>query len=372
MIKLLLLDDDYKFHTYISDMLSTLSQLTFTLSLFDNYEEALDQLNQHTFDLCLVDYNLGDRQDRTGIDFIREAIAQKPFLPFILLTANRDESLVRDGIDVGAIDFIQKTSLNPALLNKAIHYSIKQSQNLQELDALYQQVKLANQIKSDMIRLAAHDIKNPLSTIHLAVDLINLTSDPASHEKYIERIKASSQRIQEIINDVLNLERLEDMSNLQPINLNHIVHSVYFEYATQAREKQQTVLFAGDETLIVNGVAGQLREVVHNLISNAFKYTPQKGHVEIRVECADDMAIVRIKDTGCGIPQHAHEQLFQPFTRIHTPETADIDGTGLGLYLVKRIVERHQGEVIFESEYGVGSTFGFCLPLVQDGAQSQS
>jgi signal transduction histidine kinase len=109
----------------------------------------------------------------------------------------------------------------------------------------------------------------------------------------------------------------------------------------------------------VKGDIAQLREAMDNLIGNAIKYTPDKGSITVRLRVNGDSAIFEVKDSGIGIPKDQQARLFQPFFRVKSSETAKIEGTGLGLHLVKNIVERHQGKMRVHTVYGEGSTFGF-------------
>jgi two-component system phosphate regulon sensor histidine kinase PhoR len=101
---------------------------------------------------------------------------------------------------------------------------------------------------------------------------------------------------------------------------------------------------------------------VDNLIGNAIKYTPENGAVTVRLSSEAGGIIFEVEDTGFGIPADRQARLFQPFYRVKTAETRRVEGTGLGLHLVKNIVERHHGRIRFHSEYGKGSVFGFELP----------
>ena len=107
----------------------------------------------------------------------------------------------------------------------------------------------------------------------------------------------------------------------------------------------------------------QLYEAASNLINNGIKYTPEGGSVTVRLYATDKSAVFEVEDTGIGVPEEFRTGLFKPFYRVKTNETKDIDGTGLGLYLVKGIVERHGGQMRFQTEHGKGSIFGFELPL---------
>jgi signal transduction histidine kinase len=103
-----------------------------------------------------------------------------------------------------------------------------------------------------------------------------------------------------------------------------------------------------------------------NLINNAIKYTPPAGRVDVHLRLDANNAIFEVKDNGYGVPEEQQARLFEPFYRVRTNETKKIEGTGLGLHLVKNIVDRHNGRMIFSSVYGEGSTFGFTLPAAKD------
>jgi signal transduction histidine kinase len=126
-------------------------------------------------------------------------------------------------------------------------------------------------------------------------------------------------------------------------------------------------VFMTDEQLPVFGSDIDLCEAIANLLTNATKYTPEGGKIDVRLQPlhGDDgeWAIIEIEDNGIGIEDEHQVRLFQPFYRVKSEKTQRIDGTGLGLYLVKKIVDAHNGRLRFHSTYGKGSTFGFQLPL---------
>lgn len=117
------------------------------------------------------------------------------------------------------------------------------------------------------------------------------------------------------------------------------------------------------EPCIVRGDSAQIYEAVSNFIGNAIKYTPEGGHIRVLLEALGDTVQLEITDNGFGIPEENQAKLFQPFYRAKTQETSNIEGTGLGLHLTKTIIEQQDGEIIFNSVYHQGSTFGFKMPL---------
>jgi len=183
---------------------------------------------------------------------------------------------------------------------------------------------------------------------------------------FLTAIDRSVQRMETITSEILSLEQIEQkarMSKAHPLDLRALVEKAGEEHREQAHLKSQMLLIGlCPEAVTVVGDPVQLYEAVANLISNAIKYTPAGGQISVSIKRNEQKAIFLVEDNGYGIPKDQQSQLFQPFFRVSSQETAAIDGTGLGLHLVKNIVERHKGEIIFHSTYGQGSTFGFEVP----------
>jgi signal transduction histidine kinase len=169
------------------------------------------------------------------------------------------------------------------------------------------------------------------------------------------------------------MERVEQMQkgvNNEGFDLRELVESVYQDFKSQAHEKHLTYrLEVPEEALPILGDKIFLRETVSNLISNAVKYTPGGGSIRVRTRLNQAEVLFEVEDTGYGIPEDQQRDLFKPFSRVKLPETREIKGTGLGLHLVKGIVERHNGKMIFKSVYGKGSTFGFTIPAARATAK---
>lgn len=238
-----------------------------------------------------------------------------------------------------------------------------------ELQDLYSQVSALEQLKTDMIRIASHDIRNPVSVILGYVELMQSSPDklPGKFTEYVNMIERSTHRLAKITNDILSLEQIENLKSgdYTPVDLGIIVQEMFEEFQPQAEDKQISfTLEAIQEDLFVSGMSAHLREATANVISNAIKYTPPNGKITVHLESNLDIVTLRVVDTGYGIPDDKQGSLFQPFYRVRDRTTRNIEGTGLGLYLIKNIIERFGGEIIFSSTFGQGSTFGFRLPLV--------
>ncbi len=280
------------------------------------------------------------------------------------LETDRDDRFNED-----LFDFIKLIAARVAVaVENSQLYQIAQDQ-LTQLQELYAQVSELEQLKTDMIRIAAHDLRNPVGVVVGYLELLEWSLEDKLTDKQREQFKAmarAAQRMEKITTDILSLERIEKMhlERMQSISLNEVVQEVYDEQEGSAQTKrQQFVLNMSDEILEVEGDNAQLREAIANLVSNAIKYTPEGGRVTLSLQREKADVLVKVVDTGYGIPEDQQASLFQPFFRARSDETINIDGTGLGLHLVKNIIERHSGSMIFQSVYGKGSTFGFKMPI---------
>lgn len=229
----------------------------------------------------------------------------------------------------------------------------------------YTRTQDAEQLKSDIIRLLAHDLRNPLNTIRSAVNLANRFQDeiPDLVKTGIEMIDHAGNEMNMLIEELLTMEKLEANVQLdeRPIDLVVTMKEALDRLQTSIERKQQKlVINAPSRAIYARGEHALFRQAIMNLISNAVKYTPPEGRIVLRLERLGSKVFFDVKDNGYGIPEDKQHFLFTKFYRAHAESR--IQGTGLGLNLVKAIVERASGEVWFESKPEVGSTFGFWLP----------
>ncbi len=277
-----------------------------------------------------------------------------------------------DRFNAERFDFLKLIAARIAIaIDNAQLYATSQQQ-LVELQDLYVEISKLEQLKTDMIRIAAHDLRNPLSVVFSYIGLLRKTvwdQLTEKQQKYIASIDNAARQMKSITTDFLSLDRIEETAlgklQGQKINLVDLVQSVFVDFCAQSEHKNQTFRFSSPETPIpVQGYRAELRQSVANLVGNAIKYTPAGGTIDVILQQQNAIARFEVIDSGYGIPEAQQDKLFQPFFRVQSEETESIEGTGLGLYLVSKIVERHGGQVIFCSKPGNGSTFGFELPLL--------
>lgn len=219
----------------------------------------------------------------------------------------------------------------------------------------------------EMMREIIHDLKNPLAAVKSFIDLIRAAGPLAEkQDTFAQRAQLSLMSTLSMIDELLDTAWMESNGTLRIIELNfsnlarHVVSQLdgYAQYRgvqLQLNLPSQDYILMGDER--------RLQSAIMNLISNAIKYSPDGGPVNIKVADEDGLIFFRVEDHGIGIAEEHLPRLFQRFYRVHTPETRRIDGTGLGLAIVKTIVEKHGGHVFVTSVEKEGSVFGFSLPL---------
>jgi signal transduction histidine kinase len=240
---------------------------------------------------------------------------------------------------------------------------------------LYAETADLADLKTRMIRTVSHDLKNPLTIVTMAVDM--LTDDMPEEgtlsdlqRRYLGMIGSAAETMNTLINSILDLERARRGTSLtESYDLSALLSEVAQQLDPSIQQKKQTLtLDLPPEFPPLSGDPVQIKQVFSNLIGNAVKYTPDLGRIRVRLTRGAGHALVVVEDSGYGISPDAQQKLFQEFYRVRTAETANIPGTGLGLSLVKTIVETHGGRVWVQSEEHQGSSFFVELPLPSDRA----
>ena len=229
----------------------------------------------------------------------------------------------------------------------------------------------AERLKSDLVATVSHELRTPLAGVMgFAELLVNQELDAATRSRYLETIYGEARRLNAMVNDFLDLQRIEagrfelvaERFDLRPV-LEREVELYSAQSVLHAIE-----LEAPEGPLAVIGDRARIVQVLGNLCSNAVKYSPAGGTVRVGVSERDGFVAVAVTDDGLGIPVEQRSQIFQKFFRVDSSDTREIGGTGLGLALSREIVEAHGGRIGFDSVEGQGSTFWFELPAAVRGA----
>ncbi len=245
--------------------------------------------------------------------------------------------------------------------------------DISEHKLIEQELKKINKLKSDFLRRASHELKTPLISIKGFSDLIlTLYKDELNPDivSKMEEINLGCERLQIIINDLIYASRLESSElklKLEIEDLSFLIRFCINEIHSLAAQREHSINIEIADSIIARFEKEEIHDVITNLLTNAIKYTPPKGWINIKTEILEDFVIVSIKDNGIGFTEEEKKRIFHQFGKIERYGQGldlGIDGTGLGLYISKKIIESHGGKIWMESEgKNKGSTFFFSLPL---------
>jgi signal transduction histidine kinase len=241
-----------------------------------------------------------------------------------------------------------------------------------EIDEKSRQLEIASQHKSQFLANMSHELRTPLNAILGYTELIldSIYGEPSEKmREVLERLQANGKHLLGLINDVLDLSKIEAGQltlSLADYSLKDIVHTVFTGVESLATGKKLTLTTDVAPNLPTgHGDERRLAQVLLNLVGNAIKFT-DKGEVAIKATTADGSFTVAVCDTGPGIDSADQAKIFEEFQQADNSATKRKGGTGLGLSIAKRIIEMHGGRIWVESEVGKGSTFAFTIPVHVD------
>jgi signal transduction histidine kinase len=287
-------------------------------------------------------------------DFFLMGSQQSNNLRAVLKENERLQKLVHT--DTGLYDEI--TNLNNELINLQRELSRKNS----ELERL-------NEIKNHFLGIAAHDLRSPLGNIMMLIEFIEDDVENCSPEQleYLTKIKDLNAFMRTLVEDLLDVTSIETgklVLNLDDVNLVDLVRESVHLNEPLAQRKEIAIHFATDvENLAVSIDSNKIEQVINNLVSNAVKFSNRNTEIEVTLKRQDSGVSITVRDQGQGIQEDEINRLFEPFQKTSTRGTDGEKSSGLGLYICRKIVTEHGGDVSVESEYGKGSQFIVNLPV---------
>lgn len=326
--------------------------------------EVVRLLESNTFDLVLLNMKLPDMNGLTALVHIREQY-DKQQLPVILLGACATNGDITAGLLNGANDFIDEPltiSILRVRMENQLELKQLHDQRLHVMNAL----RAANATKTHLMRMASHDLKNPLHGISLALALLEpLIQDQGEANELLQAATNYTERMQTLITEFLEMEILHDghmQPVYEPVAVDELLREIARECSYAANKKRIQIVVSGGVPYI-QADRTRLKQAVTNLVSNAVKYGSPHSAVQVTAAIENEALVIHVIDEGAGIPADEVHRLFQPFSRLSTCPTAGEDSTGLGLWIVKEMIEIQNGTVGLNTTYTDGADFWIRLPL---------
>ena len=327
--------------------------------------DALKCVRTQLPDLILLDLMMPEMD---GLEVCRRLKSDSTTsqVPVIFLTASNEMEHLVNGFEVGAVDYVTKPFNPPELLARVrTHLELKHAR---------ERLREMNEEKNEFMGIAAHDLRNPLGAITgyaeiLIEEMESLQpSVPEPGARAVReagecagRIRETSRRMAEMVQNLLDanrIERGEMQLNLAPLDLSQTVAAVLETQRPRAVAKQQTLHWQNEAGAVsVLADATVLMQVIENIVSNAVKYSPAGKNIFVRLRRLQKGTLCEVQDEGPGLSADDQKKLFGKFARLSSKPTGGENSTGLGLSIVKKMVEAMNGRVWCESELGRGATF---------------
>ena len=298
-------------------------------------------------------------------------------IPVIFITAKGEVEDETKGLEIGAVDYIVKPFSPPIIMARVkTHLELKRQRD--ELAQMTLDLTELNHMKDNLLAVCSHDLRSPLNGILGFADLLLEKEylDPEDREG-LTHIKASGNVLLGLVNDILDLSkvRAEQVElKLEPVSLVEVIKTSISALKHLAMGKGQALHFedqSGDAAILGN--ASTLGRVFNNLLSNAIKFTPEEGAIRVIIEPGPDGKVwAKVIDTGIGISEDKIPYLFDQFTQTSQSGTSGEQGTGLGMSIVKEILEKHEVPIAVESEVGKGTCFKLTFLLSQQAPAGSS
>jgi signal transduction histidine kinase len=391
-IRVLLVDDDRDDFILTRDILQDIPGRHYTLDWTSGYAESLEAICRGDHDVYLIDYRLGERD---GLSLWREALDRNCTGPMILLTGVGEMELDLAAMQAGAAGYLEKAHLEPVRLERSIRYACQKKRDEAELEQkvaertreLEQEIavrrraeealRLADRRKDEFLATLAHELRNPLVPIRNALGILQLPGGTTkTQQSALEVLNRQIAVMVRLINDLLEMARIARgklQLDCEPLSLSDVLQA--------ALEVSQPLLDRANVTLTTRipndlpalvGDRIRLAQVFANLLNNAAKYTERGGKAELTVTREGKQIVVRVRDTGVGIPADLLPHIFEMFSQVDRSLDRSQGGLGIGLALVRNLIELHGGTVSAHSDGpGTGTEITVYLPIPVPGQETQ-
>jgi signal transduction histidine kinase len=377
--RILIVDDDTSLLTAITGALA-LRMPNVAVETCASALEAMEKVTEADYDAVVTDIKMPGVD---GLALLKEIRARAPELPTLLITGHGEHDLAVQALRGGAFDFIQKpidrdyfvASVSRAIRVREMDRLLQSQRRALENHAVEleqavhlrtEQLREADRRKDEFLAMLAHELRNPLAPIRSGLELLAMERD--GHQETIRLMQEQVRHLVRLVDDLLDVSRIMKGKielRKERLDLSMLIHRCVEAMETPPRDDQHELdVSLPHEPIWLYADPVRIAQVIDNLLNNAFKYTETPGRIELAAGTQNGEAYIRVADTGVGIEPEFLPSVFEPFAQSSRSLDRAKGGVGIGLTLVQRLVELHQGTVSAHSEgRGRGSTFIVHLPV---------
>ncbi|HZU70197.1 MAG TPA: hybrid sensor histidine kinase/response regulator [Ktedonobacteraceae bacterium] len=350
----------------------------------DSALEAIRQIQEHDYDAIISDIKMPGMDGLALLTKIKEL---QPETPTLLITGHGEHELAIQALRGGAYDYIQKpidreyctNALRRAIEMRQLRRQVKEQQLALEMYAMSLEQKVqertaelmrANAAKDEFLNVVSHELKTPLASMKGMIQLLHrqFVREGSDNLRSVELIERSIHRMEMLVKDLLDISLIETdklVLRTQRSDISALCQDTLDEFMAGTHPTPLLTLQAPEEPIKVELDADRIGQVILNLLSNAYKYSPPGSPIAVIVEQNGDVCRISVHDKGLGIPPEQQAHIFDRFYRVpgNEVQTGSNVGLGLGLYISNKIVEQHGGRIDVQSTPEEGSTFSIVLPL---------
>lgn len=357
-IRVLIIEDDEKDFIVTKYYLDNIRTCQYIIDWEKDFDSALNRVIIQEHDIYLIDYNLGERN---GIELVKQVMNSGINMPFIFLTSIDDYKIDYEAMQVGATDYLIKSKISEDLLERSIRYAIGRKQTEKALIE-------ANTTKDKLFSIISHDLRSPMSSLLGALDIIMASKesiDPDTLFQLLRELHITTKSAFDLLDNLLTWSRSQIGAlrcKPEKFKLLPIAKEVIGHLRRNAKIKTINIkVDIGKDTEVYADI-NMVHTVIRNILSNAIKFTPELGAIEINAVENKNEVIFIIKDDGIGMDEVTVDRLFNFRIYESTKGTNNETGTGIGLKICKEFISRNKGKIWVESTEGGGTTFYFSLP----------
>ena len=374
-VRILLVDDDRDDYLLTKGLLDEIPDYRYRLDWVASFQDGLEAICRDDHDVYILDYRLGGK---SGLDLLGEAFSRGCVGPVILYTGQTEGGIDRAAMEAGAADFLEKGRIDATLLERSIRFALqkkkyetelehKVAERTRELAEANLSLKKADRQKDEFLAVLAHELRNPLAPIRNAIEIIRLGNyKPPTIDRARAILERQVSQLVQLVDELLDVSRVTRGKlrlNIESVDLASIMEAaVEISQPNIDQARVALTVTVPEPPIKVNGDRLRLAQVLSNLLNNAAKFTDAGGKIELIGRREGDDVLIVVRDTGVGIAADVLPQVFGLFSQMDRTIGRSQGGLGIGLALVKRLVELHGGAVHAKSE-GLGKGADFTVVL---------